>query len=424
MAAGWKAGTGTITFTPGEPMWLAGWAVRQAPANGAISDLKATALALEDGDENTLVLVAADIIAIPREIADAAANRVRQTHRRLPRHHFIFAASHTHGAPEIRPDKALFFNIPPEYAAKIPLAAEQLIDAMARAALAALNNREPARLFWRRTSAGFAHNRRAGGDSNDHDVPVLEVKSASGKPAAIVFGYACHNLTLDPHDLRYCAEWSGFAREHLQEWNSGATALFMAGCGADQNPEPRGTLELARQYGLELATNTQKSLETPGREIEPIMQVAAEDLQLQMVPVTPEWIAESLLSNDPPRKVKAQFLKNKLDGDQTLDYAYSAPMQAIRLGEQVLMIAMSGEPVVEWAHRFKKEFPVPLVWVAGYCNDMYGYLPTRQVQAGGGYEGGRANLWSSLPAPWTDDVEDRIWTGIRQLVNQVSTNRK
>ena len=50
----------------------------------------------------------------------------------------------------------------------------------------------------------------------------------------------------------------------------------------------------------------------------------------------------------------------------------------------------------------------PHVWVAGYCNDMFGYIPTRRIQHEGGYEAGRANLWSWVPSPWTDDVEDRI----------------
>lgn len=77
--------------------------------------------------------------------------------------------------------------------------------------------------------------------------------------------------------------------------------------------------------------------------------------------------------------------------------------------------------------QFKREFSQlcvggtsPLVWVAGYCNDMFGYVPTRRVQAEGGYEAGRANLWSSMPAPFTEDVEDRISEAVRWLVERVS----
>jgi hypothetical protein len=50
---------------------------------------------------------------------------------------------------------------------------------------------------------------------------------------------------------------------------------------------------------------------------------------------------------------------------------------------------------------------------------MFGYLPTRRLQAEGGYEGGRATLWSEIPAPFTEDVEDRITAAVRRLVGRV-----
>jgi neutral ceramidase len=93
----------------------------------------------------------------------------------------------------------------------------------------------------------------------------------------------------------------------------------------------------------------------------------------------------------------------------------------------LLMIALSGEPVVDWSHKFKQGFSqlqldgaTPLIWVAGYCNDMFGYLPTRRVQAEGGYEGGRANLWSWIPAPFAGGVEERISESVRCLVARIS----
>jgi hypothetical protein len=121
-------------------------------------------------------------------------------------------------------------------------------------------------------------------------------------------------------------------------------------------------------------------------------------------------------------------------------------MQVVRFGNELLLIALSGEPVVDWAHKLKQgagsrereiglehshsspgtRQPLlpgagsaprsPLVWVAGYCNDMCGYIPTRRLQAEGGYEGGRATLWSPIPAPFTNDVEDRVTNAIRRLV--------
>ena len=40
-------------------------------------------------------------------------------------------------------------------------------------------------------------------------------------------------------------------------------------------------------------------------------------------------------------------------------------------------------------------------------------------QSGGGYEGGRATLWNWFPAPFTDDVEERVTDAVRRLVGKV-----
>ena len=62
---------------------------------------------------------------------------------------------------------------------------------------------------------------------------------------------------------------------------------------------------------------------------------------------------------------------------------------------------------------------VPLVWVAGYCNDMFGYVPTRAVLSEGGYEGGRSVLWSALPMPFAAETEDRVMDTVRTLLTRV-----
>jgi hypothetical protein len=139
--------------------------------------------------------------------------------------------------------------------------------------------------------------------------------------------------------------------------------------------------------------------------------------------------------------VKARFLLEAIDRGEQLITSYRAPEQVVRFGNELIIIALSGEPVVDWAHKFKRgagswengvgmpttysQLPAPgspLIWVAGYCNDMFGYLPTRRIQAEGGYEGGRANLWSSIPAPFTNDVENQITGAVRRLIDRL--NRK
>jgi hypothetical protein len=50
----------------------------------------------------------------------------------------------------------------------------------------------------------------------------------------------------------------------------------------------------------------------------------------------------------------------------------------------------------------------PIVWVAGYSNDVFGYLPSLRVLKESGYEAADAALWGSLPGAFAPSVEDRI----------------
>ncbi|MEA2735764.1 MAG: hypothetical protein QOE14_2215 [Humisphaera sp.] len=420
--SGWKAGTAATIFTPDEPLWLAGYAARTKPAQGKISELRAKALALEDAAGERFLVLTVDLIAV--QLGPTAAGVAEHLQRRhgLAADRVMMAASHTHYGPEIRPDKALFFNIPPEYAAKIESAAARVRAAMIDVADRALAQLQPARLTSRQTSAAFADNRRKQGDVNDRDVPVLEVVGDDGKRLAVVFGYACHNTTIPPEDCRYCGDWAGFAQAQIERENPGCTALFITGAAADQNPHPRGSVELSQQYGRELANAVNASLQSPGRAITPRLRIAYEKTPLKLQPVHRDALEANLKSADMPVARKAKFLLDALDRGEQLITEYPAPIQVVRLGDELLLIALSGEPVNDYAHQFKSEFAAdaPQIWVAGYCNDMFGYVPTLRIQREGGYEGGRANLWSWVPAPFDETVEMRVTDAVRRLVRSTT----
>ena len=97
----------------------------------------------------------------------------------------------------------------------------------------------------------------------------------------------------------------------------------------------------------------------------------------------------------------------------------SAPGRA--LGDGLLLIAIGGEPVVDYAHELKCRYAVEgrVVWLAGYANDMFGYVPSESVLKSGGYEGTRSVLWSALPAPFAANTEQRILDAVDRLVKQV-----
>ena len=45
--------------------------------------------------------------------------------------------------------------------------------------------------------------------------------------------------------------------------------------------------------------------------------------------------------------------------------------------------------MVDYALRLAREYPERRMWVAGYSNDVFGYVPSVRVLREGGYEGGR-----------------------------------
>src|SRR5437660_997076 len=69
VAEGWKAGTARAAVTPKQPMWMAGYGARDRPSEGAVHDLWAKALVLEDPSGRKAALVTLDVCGIGRDLS-------------------------------------------------------------------------------------------------------------------------------------------------------------------------------------------------------------------------------------------------------------------------------------------------------------------------------------------------------------------
>ena len=83
----------------------------------------------------------------------------------------------------------------------------------------------------------------------DHSVPVLRICDDDGKVRGVIFNYACHCTTLDGNYYRINADWAGYAAADLEAAYPDSVALCTIGCGADANPNPRGSRELSELHG-------------------------------------------------------------------------------------------------------------------------------------------------------------------------------
>ena len=112
----------------------------------------------------------------------------------------------------------------------------------------------------------------------------------------------------------------------------------------------------------------------------------------------------------------ARRILDQLDSPEGINMQYPYLVQVVRLGDALTMVALAGEVVVDYSLRIKREFPEERMWVAGYSNDVFGYVPSRRVLSEGGYEGGGAMLYTSLPGPFAETVEDRIMSKVLDLL--------
>jgi len=422
----WKAGAASAVITPETLMWMAGYASRKKPVEGADMDLFAKALVIEDATGGKLAIITADLVSVPRAVRLATAAAVEKAHG-IPPERLLINVSHTHCGPELRPWRTYATDDPARRKSEAEEYGTWLAETFTRLVGAALEKRVEASADYVHSRCGFAMNRRRpdgeGGFRNapnpdgpvDHRVPVLRVCAASDKrEIAIVFGYACHCTTLNHQ--RFNGDYAGHAQAMIESAHPGAVALFMNGCSGDQNPYPRRKFELAEAHGRTLSLAVETALETPPRALHGSIQAALREIPLKFerTPTRPE-LEERAKGSDKLDAQLARHLLGQLDAGETLMNEYPYPVQVIRLGGELTLVALGGEVVVDYSLRLQKEIADPVVWVAGYSNDVMTYIPSRRVWEEGGYEGGDAMKHNHFPARWHPEVEDVIIRTVHEL---------
>jgi hypothetical protein len=96
---------------------------------------------------------------------------------------------------------------------------------------------------------------------------------------------------------------------------------------------------------------------------------------------------------------------------------YNCPIAVWQFGQDLTLVGLSGEVVVDYLTFVEKALGPNRLWVAAYCNDVFGYLPSARVLAEGGYEtGGLRGI------PFHPDAEKAVLKTVRELA--VKAGRK
>ncbi|SEJ73761.1 Neutral/alkaline non-lysosomal ceramidase, N-terminal [Cyclobacterium xiamenense] len=429
--SGWKAAVSSVSITPQESMWMAGYAARDHPSEGIRHDIWAKALVLEDRSGNLAVLVTTDLVGIRQELSGRIRDRLMGEYG-LSRQQVILNSSHTHTGPET--DYARYqFQLDPVQLDKIKRYAEDLEEKIVALVGQTLQSLEPVHLYAENGVTRFQVNRRNNKEAsllhqaelngpNDYAVPVLKIANQKDEMVGLVFGYACHPTVLA--DYYISGDYAGFAQMELEKQYPGTTALFFQGAGADQNPLPRRTVPLAHQYGKELAAAVDRVLQEEMRPLESELATAYTEIELTFAKPSPS--REELLditseSSGYPEYLKqnAKVLIAKLDKGESLITSYPYPVQVWKLGDQALF-SFGGELLVGYALALKQLFG-PDTFVMGYSNDVMAYIPTKTVLKEGGYEGTRSPIFTT---PWAFDIEERILSEAVKLAVNIGIKAK
>lgn len=427
---GWKAGISRAIITPSTPIWLAGYASRTHPSEGVLTDLWVKILAIEDAKGKKAVLIACDLLGFPKNMSDRIRNQIAVSYG-LTRSQIILSYTHTHSGPVLM---GALFDIYPLDEAQLKVIndysgyLEKKIVELTGEAIGAM---VPAKISSQSGITRFQVNRRNNAETsltpqtllkgpNDYSVPVLKVTDMSGNLMAVAFGYACHATVLDIYQIS--GDYPGFAQIEIEKAHPGATAMFFQGAGADQNPLPRRTIPLAKQYGRELAAAVERVLSENMKQLDPVLWTTYSEVNLAFSP-PPSKDSLIKIANEEQGYQKRWAVNQlrTLKNNGSLMTSYPYPVEVWKLGNQIIM-ALGGELVVEYSIGLKKFFG-PDVFVLGYVNDDMAYIPSETILDEGGYEAESSQRVYGLPSKWASGIELKIYEEMKKLASKIGVKQ-
>jgi len=358
--AAFKAGHARECITPPLGIHMVGYAARTEGAADVHDELYLDAVALE-GKDQQVVLMAYDLCLLRLEEAAEIKSAIERE-LGLGAERVLLNTSHTHAGPALgrrEGPSELEDKYRADVVAKSVEAARGALEDLSEASFAAgaapldigCNRRE------RREDGTIWLGHNPQGPSM-REVTVWRLARPDG-PDIVLFSSPMHGTTLGGQNLSISAEWMGVARRDTEAGGRSLKAVFLQGCGADQDPyytkleKGRGTFEEVEEHGRKAAEAVRQAL-SEMQPLEPLpLRVAMHSVEL------------------PPKEAEGE--------PQPL------PLHGIRLGEAIL-VALGAETFVRYALFGRDASPAKETLVLGYSNGNIGYLPTADAYEEGGYE--------------------------------------
>lgn len=426
----WQVGLCRADITPREPILLSGYGGRDKPFERIDIPLHAKCMTIEDSHGVLAVLVTLDAECMYPHTAGPLWDRIHREFG-LRREQVLINFSHSHAAPflSLNPETKAYGSTR-DTARKTVAHTQYLFDQVISVIETGLADRQPARLYFGVGVAPFVMSRReftaqgvkigvnARGYA-DRSVPILRIDDLEGKSRAVVFGCACHNTTLGGNSFVVSGDYAGYAQQYVEANHADVQAMFMIGCGGDANPYPRGTLELARAHGETLGKVVDACLawspksgridrRTGAVPMKPVSSPLATEYECLDLPLRQVLSIEAMKAeaqgNDSWQAYHARKMLELVEQGREVPRAYNCPLAVWQFGDDLTLVAFSGEVVAGYVPLVEKAIGPLGLWVAAYCNVMYGYVPTVQVIEEGGYETRGLEIGVGQFAPDTEAI--------------------
>ena len=424
-------GFGRAKITPTESVWMSGYAGRRQGAQAKLDDLFVQTMVVQDRDGARALLVRIDVCVMRdttvTQICDLIGERTG-----LMRRQIMVNVSHTHSGPAV--DELYHYPMSTEHRERLAGYMERIKAQCADAAEAAIQDLAPAHLEYGSGEAHFFHNRR-GLDENgrytgmipnpdnhtDRVVPVLKVSDLKGDIRGVVYGVACHCVTLGVN-YEISADYAGYARMQLEK--EIPNALFVTGCGADANPiGGENVHEIVRQHGADLADEVTRVVNGEMKSVKGFLQTQFRYVDLPLVSYESRSDIEEMREGPYADVGTTDKLFAILSRGARIPQYYSAPFAVWKFGEDLTWVGLPEEAVSEYVPLLKQAVPQQSLWISGYCNDVSGYLPTKNIMKQGGYE--TRGLISETAAGWfAPEVENVVIDSVVDMVEAANAQWK
>jgi neutral ceramidase len=404
---------------------MGGYGNRVGRATGVHDDLAAQALVLSDGT-NKIAIAGVDVLALGQRIADDIRERVAAKSD-IPADAIMVCATHTHSGPAFNIFATPRLDAKPTADGRSLEWERALPEKIASAIIRANENLEPATL--RATDARFTlgtnrrlmrPNRQIQLAANyrgvaDAQAKVLGVYNRNSDPIAFILNYPCHGVVLCEDNLLYSRDWPGFAMDELERAAGGsAISVFLQGAAGNIDPRSRGSFDVAQENGRAMGHAAFDAISHAPTVTD--ARIAARSLALKLevknlddaLATARDCAAQTEASLNNHRGGDGHQLKRLRDHhaqsltalaalesleeqnrrDHRVDITrreLSTSMTIFTIGE-IALIGIPGELFVELGLALKQNPHFAHTFVAGYCNDLIGYIPTRAAYDEGGYE--------------------------------------